>query len=87
MENYMFLLPEVREMTSSGRRRLGFHSLLRNASFLSDCLPSSVVVRVELIPEYLDCLLEFGELEFALDLAQTKYILQFCLEICFKMND
>lgn len=85
MRSYYVPLPEVREMTPSGRWGLGFHKLLRNASFLSDCQRSSVI-QVELIPGYLDCPLEFGELEFPLDLAQTNYILWFGLEIYCKMN-
>lgn len=67
--------PAVREMTPFGRGNQ-HHKFLRNASFyLTTRNPPTV--RVGPIFVYLDCLLEFGKLEFPLDLTGMSFFCSF----------
>ena len=65
----MSLLPEVREMTLLADGNW-FHKFLSNAGFYLTAR-NPPVVQFEPISEYMDCLLEFGELEFPLDLTSN----------------
>lgn len=65
LESYKSLLPEVKKMAHFGRgNRL--YKFLRNVSF-SLTTRNPPKVRLPLTSRYLGCLLDFGDLEFPLD--------------------
>lgn len=61
------LWSELKEMTSFGIGKQ-FHKFLRNAGFSLTAGNSPPIVQAELISWHLNCLLEFGELEFPFNL-------------------
>lgn len=65
----MSLLPGVRDMTPFGRQKLASH-VPGECCFLSN-MKNQSVVQAELIPGYLSCILESGDLEFPWDLTIT----------------
>lgn len=72
-------LPGVREMGNGPfwEMETSFRGSWGNAGFYPTS-KNPPIVQAKLISRYLDCLLEFGKLEFPLDLTFLNYLLFFC---------